>query len=87
MNHIIKPMTAAVLIGALAACASKPPAGTPAYDAYMAEQAREAAIEQVDNTLKASPIGTAHRRSGQVIWLPQVLTDPQTCSLRWIRRF
>jgi predicted small lipoprotein YifL len=55
MNHIIKPMTAAVLIGALAACASKPPAGTPAYDAYMAEQAREAAIEQVDNTLKASP--------------------------------
>lgn len=55
MNHIIKLMTAVVLIGALAACASKPTEGTPAYDAYMAEQAREATIEQIDNTLKASP--------------------------------
>ena len=48
-------LTSLALAGLLTACASKPPAGTPEYDAYMAEQANKAAIARVDDTLKASP--------------------------------
>jgi len=48
-------LTSLALAGLLTACASKPPAGTPEYDAHMAEQANKAAIARVDDTLKASP--------------------------------
>ena len=55
MNKRLKTLSCVLAVTALTACASKPPAGTPEYDAYVAEKIQAAAIELVDETLKGSP--------------------------------
>jgi hypothetical protein len=51
MTSIAQHITVICLAGALAACASKPPVGTPEYEVYLQEQA----ADLVDETLDSAP--------------------------------
>ena len=51
----MKKRSLIALAALISACASKPPMGTPEYDAYAAEKAKEERISNIDQTIDNAP--------------------------------